>query len=118
MVLMSALGHALRRVLPRARMSGGLLGHRASTAQVPCCSSLSVLAACVHSCVSGWGLTVFQVSCVDAMVVLGLCASACNVTCTFLGMSATCSSSALPCSLFGTDMLPCLGGIVTVSQFI
>ena len=66
MVLMSALGHALRRVLPCARMSGGLLGHRAYTAQVLCCSSLSVVVACVHSCVSGWGLTVSQMSWVGA----------------------------------------------------
>ena len=64
---------------------GGLLGHRASNAQVPCCSSLSVLAACVQSCVSGWGLKVSQMSCVDAMAVLRLCATARNVTCAFLG---------------------------------
>ena len=115
MVLMSALGHALRRVLPCARMSGGLLGHRAYSAQALCCGSLSVLVACVHSCVSGWELTVSQMSWVGAMAVLGLCATARNVPCTFLGMSATCSSSALPCSLFGTEMLPCLGPVLSLS---
>ena len=52
---------------------------------------------------------------VGAMAVLGLCATARTVTCTLLGMSATCSSNAPPCSLFGTDMLPCLGPVSSLS---
>ena len=49
---------------------------------------------------------VFQTSRVDATAVLGLCATARNVTCTVLGRGVTCFWRALPCSVHETDMLP------------
>ena len=59
---------------------------------------------CLEVCICGWA----SASLCDFFGFFGLSLYACSVPSKLLGMSATLSLSALPCSFFGTDTLGCL----------